>query len=220
MSDDTFTVGAVMYPGFEMLDMFGPLEMFSMISKPPVEIVMIAEDDGAVATARGQDISGGPRVAPDYTFDNAPTVDILLIPGGFGTLPQLDNTAMLAFLQQASEQARVVCSVCTGSVLLARAGLLDHRRATTNKQFFALTAMVPSATRWLEQARWVEDGKFFTSSGVSAGMDMALALIAQLWDTDTAEAAAASAEYSWHRDADSDPFHAHLNQGARAMGLV
>lgn len=213
-------LGALMYPGFEMLDMFGPLEMFSVLGPDKVEIQMIAAEDGAVPTALGQALEAGPRVVPDCSFDDTSGLDILLVPGGFGTMPQLENQAVLEFLQQQAETARFICSVCTGSLLLARAGLLDHRRATTNKQFFALTAMVPSATRWVEQARWVEDGKFFTSSGVSAGMDMALALIAQLWDTDTAEAAAASAEYSWHRDADSDPFHAHLNQGARAMGLV
>ena len=220
MEAEKVVVGALMYPGFEMLDMFGPLEMFSVLGTEKAEILMLAEQDLPVATAMGEALEAGPRVAPDCTFEQAPPVDILLVPGGFGTMPQLENPAIIEFLQQRAGTARFVCSVCTGSLLLAKAGLLDGRRATTNKQFFALTGMTPSDTEWVEKARWVEDGKFFTSSGVSAGMDMALALISKLWDEDAAETAAASAEYSWHRDADSDPFHTHLNEGAKAMGLI
>lgn len=220
MSDRKLTVGAVLYPGFELLDMFGPLEMFSMIAQDPVEILMLAEGDEPVAAAMGEAIGVGPRVAPDGRFDDAPPVDILLVPGGFGTLPELDNPAMLQFLQRAGEQAGLVCSVCTGSVLLARAGLLAGRRATSNKQFFALATMENAEVQWVEQARWVEDGKFFTSSGVSAGMDMSLAVISRLYNQETAETIAQRAEYSWHRDADADPFADQLNEAARAMGLV
>lgn len=220
MQTETLTIGALMYPGFEMLDMFGPLEMFSVLGPDRAAIHMIAEGNAPVPTAMGQALDAGPRVAPDCDFAAAPALDILLVPGGFGTMAQLENAALLDFLRQKSGEARFTCSVCTGSLLLAQAGLLDGRRATTNKQFFALTGMVPPGAQWVEQARWVEDGSFFTSSGVSAGMDMALALIARLWGEETAEIAAASAEYSWHRDADSDPFHAHLNEGAKALGLA
>lgn len=214
------TVGAVLYPGFEMLDMFGPLEMFSMINRDAIEIVMIAEDNTPVPAAMGETPSAGPRIAPDATFSDVPPVDILLIPGGFGTLAQLENKAMLTFLQQAAANADYVCSVCTGSVLLARAGLLDGRRATSNKQFFALATLEAADVGWVESARWVVDGKFYTSSGVSAGMDMSLALIAQLYDEPTALEIASYAEYSWHRDAEVDPFAGNLNEAARAMGLI
>lgn len=220
MTQSPLTIGAVMYPGFEMLDMFGPLEMFSMITDAAVDIVMIAQDDTPVVTAMGQDITRGPRVTPDCSFSTAPAVDVLLIPGGFGTLPQLENPAMLDFLRSAAAQASLVCSVCTGSVLLARAGLLDGRAATSNKQFFALATMEEADVRWVEGARWVEDGQYFTSSGVSAGMDMSLAVIARLYGEAAATTIADQAEYSWHRDADSDPFTEQLNAGAREMGLL
>jgi transcriptional regulator GlxA family with amidase domain len=218
MTDEKLTVGGVMYPGFEMLDMFGPLEMFSMLGSERVDISMAGETDVPVPTAVGPDIVSGPKVAPDVTFDAAPDFDVVLVPGGFGTLPQLENDAFLAFLRRQAASARIVASVCTGSVLLARAGLLDGRCATSNKQLFALAQNETAPVEWVESARWVEDGNVFTSSGVSAGMDMALAIVARLFDEATAEQAAVAAEYSWHRDADTDPFAAHLNELAGLLG--
>ncbi len=220
MKTDSLTVGAVLYPGFEMLDMFGPLEMFSMMPANPTRILMLGETGEPVRAAMGQEVGAGPAVSPDYSFEDAPAVDILLVPGGFGTVTQLENRTMLAFLQGAAATAKIVCSVCSGSVLLARAGLLDGRRATSNKQFFALATMEGAPVHWVEAARWVEDGNVFTSSGVSAGTDMSLAVIERLFDTATAEHIARYAEYSWHRDADHDPFVADLNEGARALGLA
>ena len=220
MSDARLTIGAVMYPGFEMLDMFGPLEMFAMLGTDLVQILTVAETSEPVATAIAQDLNSGPKVLADCTFDTADQFDVVLVPGGFGTLPQLDNDAFLAFLRQQAERAKYVCSVCTGSLLLARAGLLAGRRATTNKQLFALTAAESADVSWIEKARWVEDGPIFTSSGVSAGMDMSLALICQVFGEEAAVAAANAAEYTWQRDADEDPFLEHLNEAAKLMRLV
>ncbi len=220
MTDQRLAVGAVMYPGFEMLDMFGPLEMLSILGEERVEIRMLAETDEPVPTAMGAALTSGPRVNVDATFANAGPIDILLVPGGFGTMPQLGNPAMIEFIQASAENARYVASVCTGSLLLARAGLLDGRRATTNKQFFALSAQESTAIEWVERARWVEDGKFFTSSGVSAGMDMTLALIRELFGVETSEMVAIGTEYTWHRDRDEDPFAAHLNGGMGMLGSV
>lgn len=217
MSTKPIQVGAVMYPGFEMLDMFGPLEMFSILAPDTVSITMLAESPDAVPTAMGSALASGPKVAVDAVFNDAPDVDILLVPGGFGTLAQLDNPAMLEFLRQAADTAQQVCSVCTGSLLLAKAGLLDGRRATTNKLFFGLGDMASTAVQWVTHARWVEDDRFFTSSGVSAGMDMTLALIAKRFGDAAAESVAMNAEYTWHRDADSDPFAQYLNEGLAAM---
>ncbi len=218
MSDNKLILGSVLYPGFEMLDLFGPLEMFSVLGPDAVDIVMLAETTEAVPSAMGVDISSGPRAVVDATFAEAPNLDIVMLPGGFGTMPQLENPAILDFLKAVGEHAQFVCSVCTGSLLLARAGLLDGRKATTNKQFFGLSSLEPADVTWVEEARWVEDGKFFTSSGVSAGMDMALAVIEKMLGTEAAEAIANGAEYSWHRIADSDPFARHLNEGMAALG--
>ena len=101
-----------------------------------------------------------------------------------------------------------MASVCTGSALLAKAGVLDGLRATSNKLAFAWAASQSQKVQWQQQARWVEDGKVFTSSGVSAGIDMALAVIAKLVSQQAAEEAANFAEYSWQRNANWDPFAA------------
>ena len=104
-------------------------------------------------------------------------------------------------------------SVCTGAALLAKAGLLDHRRATTNKRAFAWTSSNGPHTNWIKQARSIEDGKFWTTSGVCEGIDMALTVIARIESAELAEAIATRVEYDWHRDASWDPF-------AKIHGLV
>lgn len=213
-------IGAVLYPGFEMLDTFGPLEMYSVLGKDEVEILTVAERAGPVGAAVGADGPLGPKVLADYGFDDVPTLDIVLLPGGFGTFAELENILMLQFLQRVAETAELVTSVCTGSALLAKAGLLDGLPATSNKQYFALARAQSDKVDWVEHARWVDAGKFVTSSGVSAGMDMTLAVIARIWGEEAAEAAAGFAEYTWHRDADSDPFHKDLDNGSRLLGLV
>ena len=153
MSTDKVTIGALIYPGFEMLDMFGPLEMFSMLGSDLVQIVMVAQTKDPVPSAIAQNLTAGPRVSVDCTFDSADQFDVLIVPGGFGTLPQLENEAFLTFLKKQAPGAQYVCSVCTGSLLLARAGLLEGRRATTNKQLFGLTAAESAGVIWVEQAR-------------------------------------------------------------------
>lgn len=220
MSNQPLQLGAVLYPGFEMLDYFGPLELFSVIGSSTVKINTVAEHAGPIAAAIGSEGAIGPKVVADYSFEDAPAFDLLLIPGGSGTLDELENDAMLDFLTSQSHGAQIVASVCTGSALLAKAGLLDGHRATSNKQVFALASTQSDQVHWVEAARWVEDGKFFTSSGVSAGMDMTLAIIKKLWGEDTAETTAGYAEYSWHRDADVDPFAAELNVLARQLGMA
>ncbi len=220
MTTEPITVGAILYPAFEMLDLFGPLEMFSTVGDGKVVIHTIAEHKGPVSAAIGSEGPIGPQVQAAFDFNDAPPVDVMLVPGGFGTLEQLDNEALMAFLRQRAEQAVAVCSVCTGSALLARAGVLEGRQATSNKQFFALATSQPADVTWVEQARWVEDGKYFTSSGVSAGMDMSLAVIAKLFGEDAAETVVNATEYNWHREAGDDPFAGELNVMARAMGLV
>jgi transcriptional regulator GlxA family with amidase domain len=219
MSNTPLSIGAILYPGFEMLDLFGPLEMFSMLGRDAMQIHMIAERAGPVGAAVAADVGIGPKALAEYAFDGAPALDVLLIPGGFGTVPALESESLMKFLQHRAKDARIVASVCTGSALLARAGLLDGRRATSNKQFFALSTVQSDKVEWVERARWVEDGKFFTSSGVSAGMDMTLAIIGQLFGDQTAETVATATEYTWHRDPDNDPFASELNIMARQMQL-
>ena len=201
------TLGAVLYADFELLDLYGPLEMFGSL-KEEFKILTIAQNTGAVASVQG------PATVAEFSFATAPPLDLLLVPGGIGTLAELDNQTFLDFLRERAAAAEMVMSVCSGSALLAKAGLLDGKRATSNKMFFDLARNQSAAVDWVEQARWVVDGKFATSSGVSAGTDMALALIEQLVSSEAAERIAIFSEYQWHRDSSKDPFAAYLNQGS------
>lgn len=200
------TLGAVLYDDFELLDLYGPLEMFGNLG-PELRIVTVAEQPGPVRSAQG------PRTVAELGFDTCPALHLMLLPGGVGTLEQLQNARMLDFLRDRSGAAELTMSVCSGSAILARAGVLDGRRATSNKQFFNLATSQSERVDWVEEARWVEDGSVATSSGVSAGTDMALAIIARLYGRARAEQIAALTEYEWHTDPDRDPFARYLNQG-------
>ena len=195
------TLGVVLFEGFELLDVFGPLEMFGLAADH-FEIRLISETGGVVASRQG------PKSVSDDSFNTAPPIDVLLVPGGIGTRCEVNNPVLLDWLKERSQQAEVVISVCTGSALMAKAGVLDSVRATSNKLAFGWAASQSEKVQWQKQARWVEDGKFFTSSGVSAGIDMSLAVIAKLVSQQAAEEAANFAEYTWHRDPDWDPFAA------------
>jgi len=200
------TLGAVLYEQFELLDLYGPLEMFGALG-PELRIVTVAERKGPVASTPGVE------TVAHHDFRDCPALDLVLLPGGFGTVAQLGNAALLDFLRERAAKAELTMSVCSGSALLARAGLLDGRRATSNKMFFQLARSQSDRVQWVTAARWVEDGPFATSSGVSAGTDMALAVIARLYGFERAEKIAIQTEYSWHRDADSDPCAQYLDQG-------
>jgi putative intracellular protease/amidase len=193
------SLAVVLFEGFELLDVFGPLEMFGLLPEQ-FEIFLIAENGDIVASSQG------PKSLVDYRFEDCPAFDILLVPGGRGTRREVDNPVLLEWLRSQAQTAQYVTSVCTGSALLARAGLLDGRRATTNKAAFEWVVSQGERVEWQKQARWVEDDHFFTSSGVSAGIDMSLALIAQLTGQETAEQVATWAEYEWHQDPSWDPF--------------
>jgi putative intracellular protease/amidase len=197
-------LGAVLYENFELLDLYGPLEMFGCIG-PDLRIVTIAETAGPVRSWPG------PTTVAEHSFHDAPDLDLILVPGGLGTRSQLD-TPIITFLRDRAAAAEITMSVCTGSALLAKAGLLDGRRATSNKMVFDFARAQSEKVEWVEEARWVEDGAFVTSSGVSAGTDMALAVIARLWGRERAEAIANVTEYEWQTDPAKDAFHKFLNQ--------
>lgn len=202
------TFGVVLFEGFELLDVFGPLEAWGMLAMTgQCKITTVAERSGAVTSAQG------PKAIAEFGFSDCPHLDLILIPGGIGTRKEISNRALLDWLKARAEEAEVVTTVCTGTAILAHTGLLDGRGATTNKRAFKWVAEQGAKVNWVREARWVEDGKFATSSGVSAGIDMALAVMARLYGTETAEKIAIAMEYDWHRDAGWDPF-------AKIHGLV
>ena len=191
----------VVFEGFELLDVFGPLEMFGMINDR-VDTVLIAEKAGPVASRTG------PKTVADVSFADAPKLDIVMVPGGSGTRREVDNPAFLGAMKRLAEATPQVASICTGSGLLAKAGLLNGVRATSNKMAWQWATAQGKEVHWVPHARWVEDGRFITSSGVSAGTDMALALIAKLYGKVLAQWVADRAEYRWNQDAGDDPFAA------------
>lgn len=193
------TLGIVLYQGFELLDVCGPAEMFGNVGGP-LKLVMVAQHAGDVKSSQG------PSMKAEFGFDDCPPLDIILVPGGFGTLRELNNEAFLNWLRERAKTAEIVTSVCTGSAILAKAGLLDGHRATSNKVYFQGAVKQGPKVNWVKEARWVDDGDRVTSSGVSAGIDMALHLIARLYGEPIAEQIAASTEYVWNRDPNDDPF--------------
>ena len=199
------TIATLIFPQFELLDVYGPLEMFGMFPDD-FRLVMVANEEGPIASTQG------PRTAVDARVDEEPEADILLVPGGRGSRMAAVDPEILAWLKDAAAKAELATSVCTGSNILAAAGLLDGRRATTNKLAFDLGAKYGPDVDWQPEARWVEDGKIVTASGVSAGIDMSLAVIAKLLGPEAAANAALWAEYVPNSDPGHDPFAVHIKE--------
>lgn len=198
-------VTIVLVPGFELLDVFGPVQLFSMA--PGMAVDFAAPAAGPVASSQGVEV-----VAPTALADLG-ELDILLVPGGRGARTLVTDAGFLDVLREVAGHARIVTSVCTGAALLARAGLLDGRRATSNKMSFTWVVEQGPRTTWVPLARWVEDGDRWTSSGVAAGMDMAAALITATVGPEAARTATVRAELEVRTDPDDDPF-------ARVHGLI
>ena len=201
-------VAVVLFDGFTVLDVYGPVQAFASarIPRPEgswlrlFEIITLAGKAGPIKSGEG------PTTQAEYAFAEAPAYDILLVPGGFGTRQAVTNAPLLLALTAASRRATVTTTVCTGSALLARTGLMDGRPATSNKVAWDWVVQQGPRVRWQRKARWVDDGDLITSSGVSAGIDMALSVVARLHGVDVARQSAHFMEYVWHEDAENDPF--------------
>ncbi|MFH0966613.1 MAG: DJ-1/PfpI family protein [Methanobacteriota archaeon] len=188
----------LLYPEFETLDVFGPVEVFGLL--PESFQIQFYSPDGGVVTSSQQ----VPVVTrPLSTLESEDYV--LLIPGGSGIFPLISNEPFIAALRTLATKATFVLTVCTGSFLLARAGLLDGKRATSNKRLFSLTKKFPGID-WIKKSRWVKDGSIYTSSGVSAGIDMALGFVSDRIGYETATEVSRRMEYEWHEESEYDPF--------------
>jgi len=200
------TLAAFVFPGFQTLDMFGPMEMLGAM-RHDIQTTIVAETSDPVPSVHGQ------KLMVDKTFADGSDYDLLFIPGGDTALESMKSQAVQDWIAATATRANLVMAVCTGTVLLASTGVMDGRKATTNKIDFTQTIHLGPNVEWVKEARWVEDGKFFTSSGVSAGMDMSLGAIAHLYGKETAQEIANGCEYEWHDNAAWDPF-------AKLAGLV
>ncbi len=196
------TIGVLVFPEFEPLDVFGPVEAFVIAEWPgarpedprPFRVVTVSQTLAPVP------MRGGPRVLPDHDLSGCPLLDVLLVPGGPGTRVEHRNAALLGFIADRARSVEVVASVCTGAALLANAGILSGLEATTNRRAFDWVESVsPRDIRWDRARRWVDAGHVVTSAGVSAGTDMALHLVARLAGADVARASATRMEYRWDR---------------------
>lgn len=196
-------VGILIFPGVEVLDFCGPYEVFSATrlneelrreELSPFEVVIVAEhEDVVVAT-------GGLRVIPDHTLANCPSLDILVVPGGYGTREEMSNETLLAWIAERGRQVETLTSVCTGSMLLGQAGLLEGKRATTHwRSLNWMRESFPTVTVE-DRLHVVEDGRVVTSAGISAGIDMALRVVARYYGEAVARATARHMEYQFPDD--------------------
>ena len=170
-----FRIAFVLFPDFEELDFAGPWEVFGMAAK----YVDQTWQPFTVAATPSVRAFLGMNVAVDHTFEDAPEPDLICVPGGFGTRPGMQDEELIAYIKRTGAAAQYVTSVCTGAMLLHRAGFLEGRRATTHwaakKELTDLGGNVQ-----LIDKRWVHDGNVVTAAGVSAGIDMALYVLGLL----------------------------------------
>jgi transcriptional regulator GlxA family with amidase domain len=199
----TKRVGIVIFDEVEVLDFCGPFEVFSVVrmddskrsdTASPFDVVLIGETDQPITTA------GGMRVTPHHAFDHCPGLDVLLVPGGMGTRPQMNNPVMLDWLQARATEVEILTSVCTGSLLLARAGLLHGIRATTHWRALDLLRDSFPDVEVDADRHFVDSGRVVTSAGISAGIDMCLKLVERYCGERIARETARQMEYLFPED--------------------
>ncbi|MFM7852497.1 MAG: DJ-1/PfpI family protein [Flammeovirgaceae bacterium] len=196
-------IAIVLFDDVEVLDFAGPFEVFSIAGKrkigEPYEVFTVAEKD--TVAARNQ-----LRITPTYTFTNCPTPNIFLVPGGggyhpdgkpFGSRKEMTNPTMLNWVKQLAEKAELVLSVCTGALILAKAGMLENLEATTH--YLAIDALREAApnTKLSPEKRFVDNGKIILSAGVSAGIDMSFHVVEKLQGKEVAQEAAKYMQYDY-----------------------
>ena len=193
-------VGILIFPQVEVLDFCGPFEVLAAVrldesrrreQSSPFDVFLVAERAEPVVA------NGGLRVLPDHTLADCPPLDLLIVPGGWGVRREINNKALIAWIAERGQQVETLASVCTGAMLLGRAGLLDGKHATTHWDSLNwMRESFPNVTVE-DQLRFVEDGYVITSAGISAGIDMALRLVARYFGEDIARATARHMEYRY-----------------------
>lgn len=184
----------------EVLDVFGPYEVFAAAGRgaagepPPFEVQLVAEQPGPVTLRHGLSVN------PHFTLRDAPAADILVVPGGQGTRREMHNPQLTDWIAKRAAAAELVASVCTGALLLGRAGLLDGLLATTHHGAISLLRETAPRAHVVERVRFVDNGRVVLSAGISAGLDMSLHLVERLVGSSVAESTAAYLEYHWDRN--------------------
>ena len=188
------TVSLLLFPEVEVLDFAGPFEVLSVANeidgKNRLALSIVAPNSAPVAARNGL------RIVPDHSLESCPSSDILVIPGGFGTRALLLQPEVIEWVQQRAATAEIVFSICTGSLLLAKAGLLDGLTVTTHHSALGhLAKLAPHSTIDPSQ-RFHDNGKFITAAGISAGIDAALHLAARLFDSEVVAKTLREMEYT------------------------
>ncbi|CAL3962895.1 hypothetical protein PZA11_000072 [Diplocarpon coronariae] len=210
-----YRFGYVLFPGFQALDVFGPLDALNLLSLTRnINLTLIAETLEPVHTDRlewlasASNATFGEAIVPTHTFDTAPAdIDVLVVPGGLGVRaqdPLLDPS--IEFVRTRYPTVKYLISVCTGAVIASRAGVLDGKCATTNKKAWAQTIVWGPKVKWVAEARWVQDGNVWSSSGVSAGIDLIIAFIASVFGEEDAMTVTNAMEYRRQTNSRDDPF--------------
>ena len=196
-------VGILVFNDVEVLDFTGPFEVFSVTrvneerrreEPSPFEVSLIAEKLEPIVA------SGGLRVLPDYELDDCPPLDILVVPGGWGTRREINNNRLVDWIAKRGKEVETLTSVCTGAMLLGQAGLLEGMRATTHwRALDWMREMFPTVTVE-SNLHVVEDGRVLTSAGISAGIDMSLRVVARYYGDAVAKSTAQQMEYPFPDD--------------------
>ncbi|KAF1941956.1 DJ-1/PfpI family protein [Clathrospora elynae] len=219
--------GLLLFPHFQALDVFGPMDVLNSLfmlyaNSTVTHLSILSKTMKPVTTAMRMSNSGdfGQKIVPTITFADYLTthkgyrdedfgygrgdIEVLFVPGGGGTRD--DMTEEIEFVRSVYPKLKHIVSVCTGATILARAGILDGRKATTNKRSWAWATSTGPKVTWVPTARWVEDGNIISSSGVSAGTDAAYAWVSRVYGENVARYLALSSEYNREVDPHHDPY--------------
>ena len=182
----------ILFDDFETLDAFGPVEIIGKMPKT-YKLGCFSMNGGTIVSSQQVSVN-------TFPFSEMDTSGVLLIPGGIGTRKLVDDIGFIEQIKTLSKKASYVVTVCTGSALLAKTGLLNGKNATSNKMAFEWVCGNANDVKWLKQARWVNDDKYYTSSGVTAGIDMILGFISDIHGENIAESICSYVEYVWNKD--------------------
>jgi transcriptional regulator GlxA family with amidase domain len=186
-------VAILLFDEIEVLDFAGPFEVFAVTDElcghETFNVFTFAENMGTIRARNGL------KVVPHYTRENCPVPHLLIVPGGAGTRPLLNKPAFLEWIQKRAAKSELTMSVCTGALVLAKAGLLDGLRATTHHECFELLRELAPRTEIVETERFVDNGRILTAAGISAGIDCSLHVVERLLGADTANNTARYMEY-------------------------
>jgi len=191
------TVAILIFDDVELLDFAGPFEVFSSVRNLTGDHERLMDVFAVAESLTPVRCRNGLVVQPERTIDECPPVDVLVIPGGAGVRPALERSNLVEWVRTRAQEVELTVSVCTGSFLLAQAGLLSGRPATTHwERINEMRERFPDV-EIIEDERWVDTGEIITAAGVSAGIDVALHVVRRLYGADVARATALGIEYDY-----------------------